>query len=1730
MKVNSTTDASTDAAGVPDVTGKRRALLIGVGKTPFLERDEALSLRYPPLDFVDRDIEMVGSALAESGYDVGTLHPGHTDMERRDTTCGSIETALEDFMLSCRAGDTAFLYFSCHGVTVGEREYLLTADARPRADGSLFGRAMLEVSPEVLLGGLPAGVTVVVCLDTCRVEDPSSPTDPHETPLVNSAYRDVAWLRASGRGQPAYADPEKGSYFGIALSEALSRNSPPKTFKDVHDFVRNRVERLASRLMEPPPTVEFQCVEGLADRLVLCRGSRVTQRWADAISASTLWQHTSHDAATHDRVKERLSDLAREVAKSRLVTDSALVTPWSDPDYPLRVVERLGRLVEAARLTGGERLSPAETAALLAAPLLHEGVVAIALSELAALRPDRIDRREGGRGREALTPHDRLVCDAARDVSRAHSQVSLAAETLRQRHLHEPAAAADHWLRHRFIADWDRLWDRTGDYPAVDHLLDMVTAAVTAGSPSEPSPQKRTLIERQLRQVLAHVTVAPGSSPRINDSGELRWNEHPAVPGNTWRARDLAYLVWLASLLSADPRRMSSVLVDHLGAHRRLVPSDVTAALSEYRLESADEHMPTDGGDGYDLTVNFLCPHPALHAAVEELAATADASVRALHRGWKDARTTAPDLLRGIPRKVTTDFLEPLEQQYTKPLERFRLAEDEIRPLLMGTQLYGDKMLAVRELYQNALDACRYRQLRAAYGERLNTCRARGHEPEISFVQAYDEEDRPYIECRDTGTGMSRRKLTSMFARAGKRYEQDPDFVQERRNWRRAGIEPIPFNSRFGIGVFSYFMLAEEVVVTTATIDLHGNPSRTEAPLQATIQSGSGLLEIVETTDAPERGGTVVRLYLSADGETPPSLVETLRKLLWVSDHRVTALELDREGNKIRSEEWSPGELKAAEEWPEDPARAGTDAWLVQGQGQLLLDGVVIKNAPEVDGYVFNLRERDQPVPTVDRNGLVDWDQEGVEERLLDGVTEAVASFAEVRLRWLWELALTEPALAVKVFDSLDEDALGVLHATQDERSLANSAFRLREVGCLPFDGRSIRLRHYEQAFRAERLYEGDLFVQWRNSVLDVFSEVRRPFTPSGYPRPQGIDALLFDRVVPDGSWAAALWAAALTGQPLSTAVRAQRRYAIAGVPVPETTDIRALDAVTPTVLMADLYFAEREARRRESVEEHPMPAAFAPLLPVAAAHGILLTEALAGARELTRWVPVPGWDDVPPFAEGVVLETEASLLASDISLVTERSSQLWHGGSVHPVDLLVRASSVKQREQLAERIRELAPLGFRLAPEVSDATLGHRPLTGDERRLLSYDVDGEPPWVRRDFSLLDVFKRSQSMRVPVGRVVEQINHLTAATSLAAPAIPDAVADWTVPRWVGGLFPFESETGTPSFGPWRIAAAVRNADISNGFASLRQDLRHLDVCGLLTPGCLALVEANLEKISSMDPFLDRLLDMVHPFSAYRGGRWDIDARGLCVEPLTLLAAREKSTLGAQIDQLEALALPFPLKIVELSEPFRSLAPHLSISTLFEEGMREGRMLFRTVLTCQQLLYLAKRSRQSLGDAFRTALAFQAVGGPTLPGPFTGPDSETLEGFLTDEFDLAAFDPGLLGPGRLGPLELVLVAGRFGWTLARTYERYAPFRTLGLQVTTLEPEGEEGGIIPGWRDVIVLTERLTGRAPAIAGTVTDEHVVLCAEETEQSENDVREILHRYARLFSLVVPTHRGPQA
>ncbi|WP_395360105.1 caspase family protein [Streptomyces sp. YH02] len=1716
--MSSTTDGAEEAG-----TGGRRALLIGVGRTPHLERDEVLSQRFKPLEFVDRDIELVRAALIESDYEVEALHPGHPNPDRRDPNPGAILVAVDNFLRSCEAGDTAFLYFSCHGVTVGEREYLLSSDARARANGSLISNTIVEVSPEALLGSLPVGVTVVICLDTCRTDDSRSPTDFHETPLASSVYRNVAWLHASGRGQPAYAHPQKGSYFGIALAQALSRTSPPKTFKEVHSYVEGQVERLASRQAAPSPTVEFRCAKGLEDRLVLCDGSRQTERWAEAIVGSSLWDHTSHGAETHKRVQDELADLAREVAKSRLGTDS---TPWSDPDYPIRVVNRLGRLIDDARLGEDELLSPAETAALLAAPLMHEGVVAIALSQLAELRPDRLDQlEEGGRGREPAEEHEQQVCDEAADLCQAHSGVRRAAESLRQREMIDAATAADHWLRHRFIADWDLLWDRTDAYPAVNGLLDKVVRAVAAGDEGMSDAQ-RSEVDQHVRRVLPHMTVPPGSTPRI-DASASPWNRNDRpVLGNIWRAEELAHLLWLAALLAVDPRRMSSVLVDHLGARRPLTPAAVVAAVARCHWEDVQHN----GSMSYAL--HLACPHPALHAALEELAATADASVRALHQHWQNKGHTAPDLLRGVPRKVTTGWLKPADQSYTAPLERFRLAEDEIRPLLMGTQLYGDRMLAVRELYQNALDACRHRQQRVTYGTRRKGFSGPDREPEIHFVQAYDG-DRPYIECRDEGSGMSREKLTSMFARAGKRYAQDPDYVQERRNWRRVGMPPVPLNSRFGIGVFSYFMLADEVTVHTEATDEYGNLSRSATPLRATVQSGSGLLQIGPTDGPPGRGGTVVRLYLNHERneEDPPSVVATLRRLLWVSDFRVTALELGPDGKEIDEDAWEPGVLHApadrSAEWHEKAATPASDgSWIVQGRGQLLLDGIVVEDAPKVEGYVFNLRDRHRPEPSVNRNSLVSYDTKGVTEELLGAVPVAADTLEEVLLPWLWELANDEPRLVVELFDHLSARATGLLDSEVVDFQLPPTRVPLRRTGVLGMDLSQMRRWTGREPVPRGESATAKVLRRWRLTALGASSVGEPSFTPDNYPVPIGLDALLASSRLFDGRWLLPMQAALRAGIPLDRSVRALRRYAIAGAHVPAARSIAGLRAVgVPTQEMTDLCQAYETTARAASADERP--AAHAPLLTVAARHGVPPDRLLPELEELLRLgVEIPDPDalsDVDLTAK--LLDAESTFLAS--------SPGHWDDGQrreAHPTDLLMCAQLPAQRLRLAEWITAMRPLGLTHAEAVREETLGHPALTSFEQRLVSVDIDALPPWLPAGrLTVPQLMSRSLNLSRPLGEVARDIDRIAAATGVSAPEVPAECQDWIPAQWTVRAAdtpdPQESRSGAthPS---WRLLALAYQADRRPSPEELRRELVLLDALG-----CLAdPVDLLMEQFEYLSPALVSLLEFGVGSWSDDADRKGFDAYELGVPFFLKFAAANRTTLGDAIADVMVIhpdkpGLRLRLPDIPLAKAGDLTPVHAEVVRLFHTTERGHSFLEH--LGIQDLLSLAMTRR---GGTLRHAAdildTYRCLGGPPVPGTIT----DALADLEPTDFDLAAFDPSLLGPGLLGALELVLVAGRFGWTLGTTYDRYAPFTSLGLKVTTPEPQGDEREIVPGWRDVIVLTEQLTGRAPAVAGTVTDEHVVLCAEETEQSEDDVRDILRRYARLFSLVVPAPGGPQS
>lgn len=128
----------------------------------------------------------------------------------------------------------------------------------------------------------------------------------------------------------------------------------------------------------------------------------------------------------------------------------------------------------------------------------------------------------------------------------------------------------------------------------------------------------------------------------------------------------------------------------------------------------------------------------------------------------------------------------------------FVLDKSRVLNLLTGHTLYNNSNVVLRELVQNALDAVRLKQhqLRRAYEGRV----------EIEWDSAAR-----ILRIWDNGTGMTQEIITRHLLTVGSSRYQDDQFID--------AYPTFSSISRFGIGVLSTFMLADEVSILTRDED-----------------------------------------------------------------------------------------------------------------------------------------------------------------------------------------------------------------------------------------------------------------------------------------------------------------------------------------------------------------------------------------------------------------------------------------------------------------------------------------------------------------------------------------------------------------------------------------------------------------------------------------------------------------------------------------------------------------------------------------------------------------------------------------------------------------------------------------------------------------------------------------------------------------------------------------------
>ncbi|MFI9244362.1 caspase family protein [Streptomyces sp. NPDC053086] len=1658
------------------MTTTRTALLIGVGSTPDAGH------RFDPLeDPVRADQRLLAASLTASGYVVETLY---------DATRAEIVTRIDEVARGVPADGTLLLHFSGHGLRIGATDYLVPSDARAPQDGDGWRPSYLEsllpadISP--YLADCPAR-TVLWLIDACRDQHADTTTVFGSSVLRGQPEGRFAVLTAGRAGQRAGYTAE-GSFFTTGLAEAFGPMTVARTVQEVFDTARRHAMRSARRLLGEQQEPQIYYGGELGDEAratVVCEGRRLLEAWREAVAETTLWERVPpEEAGCVPRLKEALTRLVEDCAVTVHRVQERMPDPWADDDFPVRLLrDRLPDLLPKT-----VSLSALEAAALVAAPFLHESAWAGRFSHAAEISAYSVGRQEDA---DAWRRHYEQVAAGHPHIAR---KVSRCVDDDRLDDAHGVAL----WLVHRWIAE---LFE-TAEEP-VPEAGSSGLAAVFLGRGESEHPTAE--LSRALCAIAAGITLGGPAA----DGQDL---EFP-VPGGgrqSLRSAELAALLHLASSLALDARRLPEVFAEHLAVFDPVLPQEAVHAARAVHWRTAEGELHLDAA----------CRHPALHAALAQVAERADELARALRESARRLPPSRSAVLSGVPSRVTDRGLRPVEERgrraYDVPLLRFQLAQTEVRELLMGERLYdGEPALALRELYQNAMDACRYRAMRGRY------LQARGDRPgpwtgRITIVEGEDERGR-YVECRDNGVGMGLEQLRSTFTMAGRRFEQSRAFRKEQADWHRQdpSLRLYP-NSRFGIGVFSYFMLAEEMTVVTRPVGVDGIPG--PKALRVEIPGSANLFRIQVHEDAGDshlEGGTRIRLYLRDSVlRAGLSAVATLRRLVLMSEY-----ELEVRDGSGRGHRWEPGLLQYTSEGGERAFVEGVPAvlWWVDGEGAVLCDGIATDQRPF--GYVLNLTGPHAGELSLSRKQLKAYDRAWEREQWARGAP-ALASWPGLSMPWLWRLERESLATARVLWGQWRGKGVTVRQAPGDP------AVDLDAVGWYQLDEDLGRTGNSSPSAELRRLT-----APWRRAVL----RRQQPSRPSAAPPaalagfavpgpgwsgaakdgPEGWDSNWPYPVRPE-DWRSLVAVAHELDATVLDVLRVRRALRLAhprlGPPPVQAGDLDWKPNVFDLYLVEALLSvpATRGEWRLRGHNDYIHPADDLGGIVRASLGRLTLGQLVERCSRYRPFLtaPVPS---VPPHHKDHVCD------GNDLALLYVQDELSGWRPTRRPWDVLAvaRALGIDPAEAI-DRLARFTWLGWTV-PDVDDvgrwATVPPAVLA-----------------VLREFCVPDT---SGGLTVPWG----------AAFALAAD-LHDSLdsAERELGRWSESLGLTHRRHHQGGSQAHRLvpspstAAIVRRAQSAGLY--LEEGLSLRDLAYVQPPQGIpaAVIAADELRGAGVDlpavagELLGAWGTMPMPsraaFSAADLSWPGVDYPVLpTAEVLFASSVNLKTSLADVWATARREAQRFGIGVPGLPAGLRDFrpGPHERDALLDRGVAYEDDDWFESPrwapLTGQALAVYARSRRSGVGGAYQRLAPFRELGA-LVPG-LSPRDVARLPSAVPDPADVLALGAGHRVSERgdpLCPLDLVSLAGRLGEPVARTWRRIAPY--LPFEPPPDLPSDAVPDVLPLWQDLILLSRDVDGALPALHGRVEAEHLRFAAHAVGESEGWARERLALYAGFFRL----------
>ncbi len=616
-----------------------------------------------------------------------------------------------------KADDDLLVYVSAHGVDQDGQRLILPVDYYrddPQPPSALLGDHWLfgiaRESP---------GKSVLLILDACRegvkfdlapdLVSKGKPSTAPSSAAENSPTVAIVYSCCPTKQSWATDGSEALSYFTKSLTQVLQTDEHVATLGQVIEAVNARLKELL------PPEKEQACYlderritgrQGRPEQLIIKedQAQRLLQRislsnWCRTLEAAPYWKPV---AASSPGLGLQLMTIA--VRAEEMVQRARVSLPqdrWRTNSALKRYLDGLDLVVPATR-------RDAATAALaLAVPFVYEAILAGLVIQLAetgpVLRPSPDDISPGTPALAARAWGEALRLEedwARRRIHLTQSGKSRIADDLLV------------WQLLAFAHNSGELWAYSEGHPAGatgwlnDFLTDLFSPAPFVEVAGDPKISA-TLSGRRLVRLARLLFTGPEDveNEASKSVAALKRGESIGRGSDLWLLDEVevAHISALAAGVALDARRMPPLIAEHLGLDQEFTLDLVQLELDRSIWQKIDRRL--------ELVLDTA--YPAIHAALTDAVSRVE-----LHRRWLEHKgTLGSRVLELLPTAILSGRLAPKMDAWDRPMFerqhlRFTLDQARVMQLLMGEALYGDPKLALRELYQNALDACRYRRAR----------------------------------------------------------------------------------------------------------------------------------------------------------------------------------------------------------------------------------------------------------------------------------------------------------------------------------------------------------------------------------------------------------------------------------------------------------------------------------------------------------------------------------------------------------------------------------------------------------------------------------------------------------------------------------------------------------------------------------------------------------------------------------------------------------------------------------------------------------------------------------------------------------------------------------------------------------------------------------------------------------------------------------------------------------